>query len=449
MGRGAEQIINTDLQSPSFRGQDPEFQMSLKSLRKHPEAAKQRMQPRGQDAVVALSEALTLDIEHRRLLAQQEQMVAEKRKLSRQLGEAKKKGENVQDLHIQLKELASQEKTARESLSELEKRLEDLWSRVPNLPAAEAPVKNNILRRCLEEKLETGKDHTELAGWMIDSSAGTNLAGSRFVYLRGPLVRTQMALTNLVFNHLEEQGFELVIPPVMARGEALYGTGFLPDSEQQLYKLPEDDLYLVGTSEVPLASLNANQILDSENLPLRTAALSPCFRREAGAAGRDTKGLIRLHQFDKIEMFSVVSAENSDEEHRRILAIEEKILQYLELPYQVVDIAADDLGASAARKYDCEAWFPSQGKFRELTSCSNTTDFQAQRLKTRHRPQGEDARGQNKQSPQPVHMLNGTACALGRTLAALLENHQQADGTVRLPEKLVELGAPERITPQR
>ena len=238
----------------------------------------------------------------------------------------------------------------------------------------------------------------------------------------------ELALVRWVLEKLRGHGFEPVIPPVLVREQALYGTGFLPDTEQQIYSLPEDELYLVGTSEVALASLHAEEILEAERLPLRYAGFSPCFRREAGAAGKDTRGIFRVHQFDKVEMFSFVAPEESAGEHERILAIEEEILQELGLPYRVVNIAVTDLGNSAAKKYDCEAWLPSQSRYRELTSCSNTTDYQARRLNIRMRG--------DKQTQTP-HTLNGTAVAVGRTLVALLENGQQADGSVELPECLM------------
>jgi seryl-tRNA synthetase len=226
---------------------------------------------------------------------------------------------------------------------------------------------------------------------------------------------------------------------VLVREKALYGTGFLPDTEQQIYRLADDDLYLVGTSEVPLASLHADEILPADALPRRYAGYSPCFRREAGAAGKDTRGIFRVHQFDKVEMFSFVAPPDAAQEHERLLAIEESILTALEIPYRVVNIAVSDLGNSAAQKYDCEAWLPGQGRFRELTSTSNTTDYQARRLGIRCRP------GEGR--PEHVHTLNGTAVAVGRTIIALLENGQQDDGSVRIPAPLVAGGAPEVLAP--
>jgi seryl-tRNA synthetase len=284
----------------------------------------------------------------------------------------------------------------------------------------------------------SGRSHVELLGDDLDTERAARVSGSRFVYLKGPLVRLEFALVQWALSLLEERGFKPVIPPVLVRERALIGTGMLPDTEQQLYRVVEDELYLVGTSEVPLASLHADEILDGAELPLRYAGFSTCFRREAGAAGKDTQGLFRVHQFDKLEMFTFVEPEESQAEHERLLAIEEEILQALGIPYRVVNIAVDDLGTSAAKKYDLEAWLPGQGRFRELTSCSNTTDFQARRLDVRYRPgEGEGVRH--------VHTLNGTAVAVGRTIIAIVENHQQDDGSIAIPSVLHPYGAPERI----
>jgi seryl-tRNA synthetase len=231
-----------------------------------------------------------------------------------------------------------------------------------------------------------------------------------------------------------------VIPPVLVREEPLFWTGFLPTDRAQIYEIGEDSLYLVGTSEVSLAALHAEQLLAEADLPLRYGGFSTCFRREAGAAGRDTRGIFRVHQFDKLEMFSFVRAEDSSAEHDLILSIQERILGALEIPYRVVNIAAGDLGASAAKKYDLEAWLPGQGRYRELTSCSNTTDYQARRMRCRYRAEGA-------KSPRPVHTLNGTAVAVGRTLVAIMENHQRADRGIDVPQALREHGAPVEIRP--
>jgi seryl-tRNA synthetase len=268
---------------------------------------------------------------------------------------------------------------------------------------------------------------------------GARLSGSRFAYLRGDLVMLEFALVRYALEKVRGEGFEPIVPPVLVRERALYGTGFLPDTEQQIYRLPDDDLFLVGTSEVALASMHDDEILSAGDLPLRYAGFSSCFRREAGAAGKDTRGIFRVHQFDKVEMFSFVEPEHGPAEHERLLAIEESILTELEIPYRVVAIAVDDLGASAAKKYDLEAWLPGQRRYRELTSTSNTTDYQARRLGIRYRP--ADGR------PEYVHTLNGTAAAVGRTIIALLENGQRDDGSVKLPAPLVACGAPEVLPP--
>jgi seryl-tRNA synthetase len=285
---------------------------------------------------------------------------------------------------------------------------------------------------------KTGRDHLELAGARIDMERAARVSGSRFTYLKGELVLIELALVRFAMEKLMAEGFEPVIPPVLVRERALFGTGMWPDTEQQIYRLPEDELYLVGTSEVPLASMHEGEILPADALPLRYAGFSPCFRREAGAAGKDTRGIFRVHQFDKVEMFCFVEPDAAAQEHERLLAIEESILSDLEIPYRVVNIAVSDLGNSAAKKYDCEAWLPGQGRYRELTSTSNTTDYQARRLEIRYRP-AEGGR------PAYVNTLNGTAVAVGRTIIALLENGQQDDGSVRLPPALVRCGAPELL----
>ena len=310
---------------------------------------------------------------------------------------------------------------------------------LPNLPDPTAADDDEVLRE-VGEAGKTGRNHVELLGENLDMERAARVSGSRFAYLKGPLVRLELALVQWALSRLDERDFIPVIPPVLVRERALVGTGMLPDTEQQLYGVPEDELYLVGTSEVPLASLHADEILAGGGLPRRYAGFSPCFRREAGAAGKDTQGLFRVHQFDKVEMFTFVEPGQSQDEHERLLAIEEEILQTLGIPYRVVNIAVTDLGASASKKYDLEAWLPGQGRFRELTSCSNTTDFQARRLDIRFRP-GEGA------ALRHVHTLNGTAVAVGRTIIAIVENHQNDDGSVDIPAVLHEFGAPLRLEP--
>ena len=248
----------------------------------------------------------------------------------------------------------------------------------------------------------------------------------------------ELALIRFAVDLLAGEGFTPVVPPVLVRERPLFGTGFFPGEREMIYEVPDDELFLVGTSEVALAALHADEILEPGTLPLRYAGISTCFRREAGAAGKDTRGIFRVHQFDKVEMFSFVEPARAEEEHERLLTIEERILAALEIPYRVVDIPAGDLGAPAARKFDCEAWIPSQERYRELTSTSNTTDYQARRLGCRFRPAAGAA-------PRHVNTLNGTAVAVGRTLIAIIENRQQADGSVSIPPVLVDNGAPAKL----
>jgi seryl-tRNA synthetase len=346
-----------------------------------------------------------------------------------------------------MRELSGELKGLEEELSGIEAERDSLAGAIPNLPDPAAPdgmtEEDAVLLREVGEPRRLDfepLDHLELAqrhGW-IEMEAAAKLSGSRFAYLLGELVFVELALVRFALELLREDGFTAVAPPVLVREQALFGTGFFPGEREMIYEVPRDELFLVGTSEVSLAALHAEEILASDRLPLRYAGLSTCFRREAGAAGRDTRGIFRVHQFDKVEMFSFCEPERSAAEHERILAIEERILAALEIPYRVVDIPVGDLGASASRKFDCEGWIPSQGRYRELTSCSNTTDYQARRLGARFRP-SEGA------PPRELHTLNGTAVAVGRTLIALIENGQTADGAVELPEVLTDFGSPTRI----
>lgn len=408
--------------------------LDLKLLRTETEAARAALARRG-DAD-GLDAVLSLDEHRRALIPQVEGLKAEQNAAGQAIAAAKKAGEDATEALQAMNDVKARAKALQEELTEVEAQLQPALAKLPNLPDPTAAPQDTVLREVGEPRSPVAepRDHLELAGAMIDMEAGARLAGSRFAYLKGDLVMLEMALVRWALEKVRGHGHEPVIPPVLVREEALFGTGFLPDTEQQIYHLPQDELYLVGTSEVALASLHAGEILDQASLPVRYAGFSPCFRREAGAAGRDTRGIFRVHQFDKVEMFCFVEPDASQAEHERLLAIEEEILTDLGIPYRVVNIAVDDLGASAAKKYDCEAWLPAQGQYRELTSCSNTTDYQARRLNIRLRPEGG--------KPQTLHTLNGTAVAVGRTLIAILENHQQEDGTVALPQCLVDAGAP-------
>jgi seryl-tRNA synthetase len=386
---------------------------------------------RGAGAAATIDRVLELDAEWRAVTTQLEQLRSEQNAASKVL-----KGAPSPEQREQLAELSARGRSLSDEETRLRSERDTALTSLPNLPAREAPDQDTVLREVGEGKPE-GRDHLELAGPRIDMERGARLSGSRFAYLRGDLVLLELALVRYAVEKLGGEGFEPVIPPVLVREQALYGTGFLPDTEQQIYTLPDDDLYLVGTSEVALASMHRDEILAAADLPLRYAGFSSCFRREAGAAGKDTRGIFRVHQFDKVEMFCFVEPDSALDEHQRLLAIEESIMQDLEIPYRVVAIAVDDLGASAASKYDIEAWLPGQGRYRELTSTSNTTDYQARRLDIRYRP----AEGR----PAHVATLNGTAVAVGRTIIALLENGQRDDGSVQLPSVLAGFGAPERL----
>jgi seryl-tRNA synthetase len=408
--------------------------LDLRLIRRDPDGVRAALARRGDVAPDAIDRLLELDERWRELTRQLEDIQAEQNQLSRG-----RRGAPTPEEHAQMSELAARGRALSDEQTALRGQLDELLRSLPNTPLEDAAPEDTVVRQ-VGDATKTGRDHLELAGERIDMERGARLSGSRFAYLRGDLVMLELALVRYAMEKLRREGFEPVIPPVLVREQALYGTGMLPDTEQQIYHLPEDDLYLAGTSEVALASLHAGEILAEEELPRRYAGFSPCFRREAGAAGRDTRGIFRVHQFDKVEMFSFVTPEESAREHERLLAIEESILQDLEIPYRVVNIAVDDLGASAAKKYDTEAWLPGQERFRELTSTSNTTDYQARRLDIRYRP--SDSR-----RPITLHTLNGTAVAVGRTIIALLENGQQDDGSIVMPQVLVDAGAPAVIPP--
>jgi seryl-tRNA synthetase len=420
--------------------------LDLKLIREDPDGVRAALARRGPGLTEIVDQILQTDERWRAATTSAETLRATQKTRSEAFGAARARGEDAPELRAEMQQLSAEVKQFAEQAEQAKGQLDALLARLPNLPdpsAAPGPEDELVREVGAIRKLEfQARDHLELAGALIDTERGARLSGTRFAYLKGDLVMLELALVRWALEKLSKHGFEAVIPPVLVRERALYGTGFLPDTEQQIYSLAEDELYLVGTSEVALASLHDGEILDAERLPLRYAGFSPCFRREAGAAGKDTRGIFRVHQFDKVEMFSFVAPEESVEEHGRILAIEEEILGALELPYRVVNIAVNDLGNSAAKKYDCEAWLPSQGRYRELTSCSNTTDYQARRLNIRMR--GERSGGGRTNMP---HTLNGTAVAVGRTIVALLENGQQADRSVRLPECLTSYGAPTLLAP--
>jgi seryl-tRNA synthetase len=405
--------------------------LDIRLIRRDPERVRAALARRGPDAAAAIDDVLALDERWRAATAELEELRAEQNRASKG-----RKGAPSDEEREQLQALAARGRELSDAENELKQQLNARLAALPSLPAEDAPDEDTVLKT-VGDATKTGRDHLELAGPRIDIERAARMSGSRFAYLIGDLVMVELALVQYALTKLRGEGFEPVVPPVLVREHALYGTGFLPDTEQQIYRLADDDLYLVGTSEVALASLHRDEILDREELPKRYAGFSPCFRREAGAAGKDTRGIFRVHQFDKVEMFSFVEPGEGAAEHERLLAIEEEILQDLEIPYRVVAIAVNDLGASASKKYDCEAWLPGQGRYRELTSTSDTTDYQSRRLEIRYR--GADGK------PAYVNTLNGTAVAVGRTIIALLENGQREDGSVKLPSALVPFGAPAEL----
>jgi seryl-tRNA synthetase len=415
--------------------------LDVRAIRDDPQTYRAGLGRRNMSAVV--DELLAADELRRQLTARVEELRAEQNRASKAIGGAQ--GDQKQELIAEVGKVSAELKTLEPELEEADAALAQLLATTPNVPHPSAP--DGFTDEDAQEIKRVGepsafdfepRDHValgELLG-VLDIDRAVRTSGSRFVYLMGDLVFVQFALIRHAMDTLADEGFLPVIPPVLVREQAMYGTGMLPDAEGQVYTTNEDDLYLVGTAEVPLAAMHIGEIIDETSLPLRYAGYSTCFRREAGSYGKDLGGMFRVHQFDKVEMFVFTTPEASWDEHERLLAIEERILGALGFPYRVVNIAAGDLGGPAAKKYDIEGWLPGQGRYRELTSCSNTTDYQARRMQTRVRRAGG--------SIEVLHTLNGTATAMSRTLIAILENHQRADGTVVLPSVL-HRHLPERV----
>jgi len=408
--------------------------LDIKRIREDPDPFRIALARRNlADAVDRLLEA---DERRRSLTARVEELRAEQNRASKAIGAAQ--GEEKQKLIDEVAKVSAELKELEPQLAEAEEVLNRLLSEIPNVPHESAPdgftdedaveVKRNHDEPPAFDF--EPRDHAELGAMLgvLDTERGAQTSGSRFVYLMGDLVFVQFALMRHAMDILVEDGFLPMIPPVLVREEAMYASGFLPTDEVNIYVTSPDELYLVGTSEVPLAAFHLGEILEESELPIRYAGYSTCFRREAGSYGKDLGGMFRVHQFDKVEMFSFATPETSWDEHERLLAVEERIIGNLEIPYRVVNIAAGDLGSAAAKKYDIEAWLPPQGRYRELTSCSNYTDYGARRAQTRMR------RGSGV--VEVPHTLNGTATAIGRTLIAIMENHQRADGSVEVPAKL-------------
>ncbi len=401
-------------------------------LRDDPDRVRAAQAKRGLSSE-GVDEAVRADEQRRGAIADFEKLRAEQKQLGKQISTAQ--GDAKAELLVRTKTLAADVKAAEARQNEAEEAWKNALTSIPNLASDEAPAGGEDDFVVLETvgtprqfDFEP-RDHIELGRILgaIDLDRGAKVSGARFYYLTGQGADLELALIQMAMDQARAAGFTTVIPPALVKPRAMDGTGFLGQAADDVYRIEGQDMYLVGTSEVPLAAYHSDEILDAETLPLRYAAISPCYRKEAGSHGKDTKGIIRVHWFDKVEMFSYTTVEESYAEHKRLLAWEKEFLDKLELAYRVIDVAAGDLGLSAQRKYDCEAWIPTQGKYRELTSTSNCTDFQARRL---------DIRGRFPDGTKPLATLNGTLCAMTRTIVAILETHQNADGSVTVPVAL-------------
>ncbi|MFM8961053.1 MAG: serine--tRNA ligase [Actinomycetota bacterium] len=417
--------------------------IDVKLLRDNPELIRASQKARGESTSL-VDDVLKVDEERRRAIVEFEALRAEQNALSKSVGVAK--GDEKSALLEKAKSLSIQVKEAESKKSATEEKFRALALSLSNIVDPSAPIGGESDFKVIEEVGKVPnfnfepKDHVELGKILgaIDVERGAKVSGARFYYLTGPGALLELALVNYAIALATKAGFIPVIPPALVKPEAMEGTGFLGQAAENVFHLKEDDFYLVGTSEVPLAAYHMDEILDLNKLPLRYSGYSPCFRREAGSYGKDTRGIIRVHQFEKVEMFSFCRVEDAAAEHQRLLAWEREFLDAMEIPYRVIDVATGDLGSSAIRKFDCEAWLPTQGAYREVTSTSNCTDFQARRLNIR-------SKGENGTSP--VATLNGTLVAVPRMIVAILENHQQSDGSVILPKALQSYLGTERLTP--
>ncbi|MFE6834326.1 serine--tRNA ligase [Streptomyces sp. NPDC057705] len=409
--------------------------IDLRLLREDPDRVRASQRARGED--VDLVDALLSADERRRSSGMRfDELRNEQKSLGKLIPKASP--EERTELLKKAEQLKQDVKAAEAEQNEADEAAKQLLLQLGNIVHEDVPVggeedftvleTHGTIRDFAAEGFEP-KDHLELGESLgaIDVERGAKVSGSRFYYLTGVGALLELALVNAAIAQATEAGFIPMLTPALVRPRAMEGTGFLGQAAENVYHLEKDDYYLVGTSEVPLAAYHMDEIIDADKLPLRYAGFSPCFRREAGTYGKDTRGIFRVHQFDKVEMFSYVAPEEAEAEHQRLLEWEKQWLTSLELPFQVIDVATGDLGASASRKFDCEAWIPTQGKYRELTSASNCNSFQARRLSIRYR---------DGKKTQPLSTLNGTLCAVPRTIVAILENHQQADGSVRVPQAL-------------
>ena len=407
--------------------------IDLKILRENPDLVRKSQKVRGEDTAV-VDQLLEADAKARTAITDFETLRAEQNLLSKSVGAAK--GDEKAAILEKAKDLAGRVKAADAKRAQAEEIANQLLLKIANLIDPKAPIGGEADFVVIEEVgsprdfSKEGfepKDHVEIGKIIkaIDTERGAKVAGSRSYYLTGPGALLEFALVNYAISSATKAGFIPVIPPVLVKPPAMEGTGFLGQAAENVYHLEEDDGYLVGTSEVPLAAYHMDEIID--NLPIRYAGYSSCFRREAGTYGKDTRGIIRVHQFDKVEMFTFIKPEDAAAEHLRLLEWEKDFLKAMEIPFRVIDVASGDLGASAIRKFDCEAWIPTQGTYREVTSTSNCTEFQARRLNIRYR---------DENGTKPVATLNGTLVAIPRMIVAILENHQNEDGSVNVPQAL-------------
>ncbi|MDX6571900.1 MAG: seryl-tRNA synthetase [Gaiellales bacterium] len=420
--------------------------LDIRLIRSETDRVRAALARRGADGLLA--EAIALDEQRRGLQTQVDERRAERNAAAQAIGEAKRAGRDAAAEMAAAAELRDRLAALEEQLRGIDSAFESAMLALPNLPhesAADGLLEDDAQLHAVSDRPKPEfdwepRDHLDLAGGMIDVERGVRLSGSRFAYLMGDLVRLHVATVQYALDKLVGKGFTPVMTPVLVREEALVGSGFFPEAREQVYAVANADpeLFLIGTSEVALAGLHMGEILPEEDLPLRYCGLSSCFRREAGTAGKDTRGIFRTHQFDKVEMFSFCHPDRSWEEHEHLLSIEREIADELGFHYRVMNIAVGDLGAPAAKKYDIEAWLPGQGRYRELTSCSNTTDYQARRL---------DARYRSEKGVRHLHTLNGTAVTSSRTLIGVLETHQRSDGSVDVPEILHSFGAPVKLRP--
>jgi len=435
-----------------FKKYFSKLMIDIALIREKPELIISDLKKRGKEELIPLvSKIVRLDSEWRNILRREEELRHERNKVTQEIANLLRNGKDVTHIKAKAKEISEQIKNLQEKRKALKKEIHSLILWLPNITHPSVPVgmseeDNEVIRVWGEKPAFSFKprDHIELglALDLFDIERAAKTSGSRFYFLKNEAVLLEFALVNFTFKILQEEGFKLIIPPVLVSRKIMEGAGFLPSGEEDVYKIKDEDLYLVGTAEVPLAGLHADEILDENRLPLYYAGFSSCFRTEAGSHGRDTKGIFRVHQFDKIEMFKYTTPETSWEEHEKLIRTAERIYRELGIPYRVVNVCSGELGFTAAKKYDIEAWLPGQNKYREIVSCSNCTDYQARRLNIR-------CRKKPNEKPRFVHTLNSTACAIERTIIAIIENYQQEDRSIRIPKPLVPyMDGVKEITPK-